>query len=167
MRRVEYMIPFEAAVILTLWWCGHPWRSVLLLSIWAHIMENPWQDYLERLGWTGANARLWIAVQLQTAIQTFSLKFLVSSSQGKRALQILHGKPKPVLNYVLKCIFSCFTSGLQVLLLAACADADWKTFCVWYAQLASFLFPLQTSFDGEGNLEFNLGLNFGPSCAFH
>lgn len=116
-RRVEYMVLFEAAVILTLSLCAHPWRSVLLLSIWAHIMRNPCQRDLKCLGRTRANARLWIAVELQTAVQTFSLKFLVSSSQGKRTLQMLHGKPKPVLNYALKCISSCFTSGLQILLL--------------------------------------------------
>lgn len=116
-RRVECVVLFEAAVILTLWLCKWPWRSVLLLSVWANIMGNPCQHDLECLGWTRANAQLWIAVELQTAVQTFSLKFLISTIQGKRTLQILHGKAKPVMNYALKCIFSCFTSSLQILLL--------------------------------------------------
>lgn len=116
-RRVEYMVLFETTVILTLWLCGHPRRWGLLLSIWAHIMGNPCQPDLECLGRTGANARLWIAVELQTAIQRFRLLDTKNLRQGKRTLQILHGKAKPVLNYVPKCIFSCFTSGLQILLL--------------------------------------------------
>lgn len=42
-----------------------------------------------------------------------------------------------------------------------------RLFAFDMAQLTSFLLPFQTSFVGEGNLEFNLALNFGPSCAFH
>lgn len=117
-RRVEYVVSFEATVIVSLCdCCGHRWRPGLSLNIRAGIMGNPcWHD-LECSGWTRANAWLWIAVELQASVQRFSLKFSVSSRQGKRTLQISGGKAKPVLNYALQCVFSCFTLGLQILLL--------------------------------------------------
>lgn len=116
--RVEYTVSFEATVIVALRdCCCHPWRPGLSLAIWAPITGSPrWHD-LEFSGQTGANAWLQNAVELQAPLQRFSLKFLVLSRQGKKTLQISHGKAKPVLNYALRCVFSCFTLGLQTLLL--------------------------------------------------
>lgn len=84
----------------------------------------------------------------------FFILFFILGKQDRRVLQIWHEKAESFLDYVLQCVLLLFLRFTDFIArdYQHMPSAGWKTSCVWYAWLASFLLPFQISFDGERQL---------------